>query len=760
MRVERPRLKANFATEIVDGERVFLLAEGRHLLVQGAGPVAVLPYLDGRHGIGEIAQAVGGKLSLAQTLAAIRKFDAFGVLADGRPDLAEHELAHWDALGLEPAAAAAAIAATTVCLVATDGAPAQAMLSALAADGFTAVAGGVDEAIERDDSLIVVLADDYLHPSLDRLDVALAAAGRRWLLAKASGRVLWLGPLIQSGQSACLACLTQRLESNLQVEQYIQVKVGGDRRAAPPAHLSAGPAVLAGLLAGELATILATGESANLNGRMITLDLHTLSSAEHVLIRRPQCPRCGDPSLITHRDPKVTVSSVPMLRDADGGLRARPAGEVFALLSRHISPLIGAVTRLSPSEDVENGLTYSYTAGHNFAMVGDNMNLLRRNLRGQSGGKGRTDLQARVSALAEAIERYSGVWRGGEPVRRAPFAALGPDQAVHPEELLLFSAGQIEGRHAWNADPANRLQIVTERLGDDVPIDWTAGWSLTHDRVRQVPSAYAWFGHPDLLEHFFCFADSNGNAAGISREEAILHGFCELAERDAVAIWWYNRLHRPAFDLDSLADPYVDRLRSFYADLGRGLWVLDITTDLGIPAFAAVSPRLDHRVQDILVGFGAHLDASIAVVRALTEVNQFLPAVAGRDAAGDTVYAEDDVATLAWWREATIAEEAWLSPERDAPPRGVADYPELRTRDLAEAVGMCVERASAAGLEVIVVDQTQPDLDLSVVKVIVPGIRHFWRRLAAGRLYTVPVAMRWLAEPTAEDEMNPRNVFF
>jgi oxazoline/thiazoline synthase len=760
MRVERPRLKANFATEIVDGARVFLLAENRHFLVQGRGPVVVLPYLDGRHAIGEIAQAAGGELSLAQTLAAIRKFDAFGVLAEGRPDLSEPELAYWDALGLDPAAAAAAIAATTICLVAADGAPVQPMLSALAADGFNALACDVDEAIARDDGLIVVLADDYLHPSLDRLDAAFAASGRRWLLAKATGRILWLGPLIQAGQSACLACLTQRLESNRQVEQYIQGKVAGYRPTAPPAHLNAGPAVLAGLLAGELATILVTGESANLSGQMITLDLYALNSAEHIVIRRPQCPRCGDPTLITSRDPKVTVSSVPMLRDADGGLRARPAGEVFALLSPHISPLVGAVTRLSPSEEVENGLTYSYTAGHNFAMVGDNMNLLRRNLRGQSGGKGRTDLQARVSALAEAIERYSGVWRGGEPVRRAPYAELGPDQAVHPDELLQFSASQIEGRHAWNADPANRLQIVTERLGDDVPIDWTAGWSLTRDRVRHVPSAYAWFGHPDLLTHFFCFADSNGNAAGISREEAILHGFCELAERDAVAIWWYNRLRRPAFDLDSLADPYVDKLRDHYTELGRGLWVLDITTDLGIPAFAAVSPRLDHAVQDILVGFGAHLDARIAVVRALTEVNQFLPAVAGRDEAGDAVYAEDDVATLAWWAEATIAEEPWLSPDRDLEPRGSADYQELTTADLAEAVGMCVDRASAAGLEVIVVDQSQPDLDLSVVKVIVPGLRHFWRRLAAGRLYTVPVAMRWLAEPVTEDELNPRNVFF
>ncbi|MEV4090229.1 YcaO-like family protein [Nonomuraea fuscirosea] len=33
-------------------------------------------------------------------------------------------------------------------------------------------------------------------------------------------------------------------------------------------------------------------------------------------------------------------------------------------------------------------------------------------------------------------------------------------------------------------------------------------------------------------------------------------------ERDAVALWWYNRARRPAFDLDSLRDPYVDSRRA------------------------------------------------------------------------------------------------------------------------------------------------------------------------------------------------------
>src|SRR5579884_3408232 len=92
--VERPRLKANFAPH-VDADRIFLIGEGRHVVIEGRGPVAVLPYLDGRHTIAQIARAVGGELSLPQAFAAIRKFAAFGQLADGRPDLPEHEIAHW-----------------------------------------------------------------------------------------------------------------------------------------------------------------------------------------------------------------------------------------------------------------------------------------------------------------------------------------------------------------------------------------------------------------------------------------------------------------------------------------------------------------------------------------------------------------------------------------------------------------------------------------------------------------------------------------
>jgi ribosomal protein S12 methylthiotransferase accessory factor len=62
-------------------------------------------------------------------------------------------------------------------------------------------------------------------------------------------------------------------------------------------------------------------------------------------------------------------------------------------------------------------------------------------------------------------------------------------------------------------------------------------------------------------------------------------------------------------------------------------------------------------------------------------------------------------------------------------------------------------------MEMLVLDQTRPDVGLPVVKVIVPGMRHFWTRYAPGRLYDVPVRMGLQTRPTAESDLNPIAMF-
>jgi ribosomal protein S12 methylthiotransferase accessory factor len=275
-----------------------------------------------------------------------------------------------------------------------------------------------------------------------------------------------------------------------------------------------------------------------------------------------------------------------------------------------------------------------------------------------------------------------------------------------------------------------------------------------------VPTAYCYFGHPDIREHFFTACDANGHAAGNTVEEAILQGTMELVERDAASIWWHNRVRRPAFDLDSLDEPYVDSLRKHYATLGRDLWALDLTSDLGIPVVVALSRRLHGPTQDVVFGFGAHVDPRMAALRALSETNQFLPAVSDIRPDGTTHYWMDDRDSIDWWTTATLESEPYLVPDPAAPARRVEDFDLIATDDIAEDVRRTVARLDAAGLELFVLDQTRPDIELSVVKTLAPGLRHFWRRLGPGRLYDVPVRLGWLDRPTPEAELNPISIFF
>jgi ribosomal protein S12 methylthiotransferase accessory factor len=213
-------------------------------------------------------------------------------------------------------------------------------------------------------------------------------------------------------------------------------------------------------------------------------------------------------------------------------------------------------------------------------------------------------------------------------------------------------------------------------------------------------------------------------------------------------------------DLDSFDEPYLRRLTKYLRDRQRrDLWVLDLTADFRIPVFVALSRRTDRQPEEILSGFGAHFDARVALLRAVTELNQMLAWVM-TDGAGNRLVREplDDPEALAWLRTATLENQPYLVPA-GGPGRVLADFPENHSTDLRDDVVACQALVERQGLEMLVLDQTRPDIGLPVVKVIVPGLRHYWARFAPGRLYDAPVRLGWLPRPLREDELNPIPLF-
>jgi bacteriocin biosynthesis cyclodehydratase domain-containing protein len=753
----RPRFKPWFRCEIIPSEGVILLSDRGHSLLPGSLYLHLVPLLDGQHTVDEIADCLKGDLPAAQVFYAVELLRRRGYLTDVDSSLPPDQAAFWDTLGIDANVATRLLQGTTV-RVSTigniDPAPFLALLTSL----------GIR--IADDGDRWIVLTDDYLRDGLDAINHDALAHHRPWLLIKPVGSELWLGPLFLPGKTGCWACLAHRLRGSRKVESYLQTKRETlDPFISLPAALPSTVHTAFSIAATALAKWIARGVDETLEGQIVTLNMLSLTKHNHALIKRSQCPSCGNPeAFAAGQSAPLVLQSRDKLFTDDGGHRGFSAEDTLRKLDHHLSALTGIVSTICPTApwSGENSPVLSYVTGHNFVEVfGDEtfgINFLRSSLQAGAGGKGRHVTQAKASALCESIERYSGVFQGDEARLRARFSDVG-DAAIHVNDCMLFSERQFTNRERWNA-LGSASAWVPRPFDVNAEVEWSPVWSLTFNVRRYLPTAYCYYGYSQKCSAWFTRADSNGCAAGRSMEEAILQGFMELAERDSVAIWWYNRLLKPAVELSSFPEPYFEELLQYYKTLRRDLWVLDITSDLNIPSFAAISRRNDKESEDIILGFGAHFDPRIAVLRALTEVNQSLPAVFSGTVDREQEYSDNTPAAVSWWKTATVENQPYLAPDKTSIPKVQGDYAKRWSDDFLVDVMTCVRIAEEKGLETLVLDQTRPDTGLHVAKVFVPGLRHFWPRFAPGRLYDVPVRMGWLAKPLTEDQLNTRRIYF
>jgi thiazole/oxazole-forming peptide maturase SagD family component len=453
---------------------------------------------------------------------------------------------------------------------------------------------------------------------------------------------------------------------------------------------------------------------------------------------------------------KVVLKSRPFRWTADEGYRLCSLEHTYSRLQPFVNSVTGITSDLLPVEETSD--VHVYQVSHNSPVGPHNRHQGPIGNRNVATGKGRTDIQAKVSCLAEAIERYSCVYRGDEPRIKARLSDLG-ESGVHPNALSNFSPRQYAHREEWNQyNPG--FSWVPEPFDDTEEIEWTPNWSLTQQKVRWLPTAYCYFGYEYGDRRAFCHGDSNGCASGNCLEEAVLQGFFELVERDSMALFWYTRARRPAVALESFNDPFLESMCQHYRSQSRTLAVLDITTDLGIPAMVAVSWTEDGR--RILLGMGAHLDRRIAVSRAISELNQMAGGESGiREVNGDELSNPLDHRYMSdWMASATIRNQPYMVPDETCS----RDPGQLRrpppSNDLLQEIGRCAEIIAKHGMEMILLDLTRNDVNFPTVRVTVPGLRHFWPRFGPGRLFDVPLKLGWIDKQLDERGLNPIPFFF
>jgi oxazoline/thiazoline synthase len=753
------RFAPNFTVYVLPHNVVCLYSEDRKFFLHGELYCALASAIgEGGRGLRALARELEQHFPPDKVREAFKRLVARRYVVVG-PRSADSTIAaaYWASLGLAPQDAHSKLAQCRVRIQAIDVAGAGELENALRALGVRMARRSAD--------LTVTLVNDYLDARLAEFNRRHLAQGTAWLLAQPSGIFPLVGPLLRPGKGACWVCIAERMQRNREVRALLDR--GQARRIAvsPLASETVGHGgiELAGV---EIAKAIATGFRTDLCDHIISLDLMGSTVARHYVPARPQCPACGRREL---RDPQrapapVALGASGKLVMTSGGYRAVPSRATVARFRKHVSPLTGVVSRLDRI-DADLPMNTNWLATHNFSWRPQTVDELRAGLRGGSFGKGSTAEQGEASALMEAIERYAGVFQGDEIRVRRRFADFPAGDAIPPNDVLLFSDAQYRRDRSKTSDAGDGTPTPAP-FDSAAEIEWSPVWSLRDQRFKHLPTTLLYFfyqGPGGYQVH----ADSNGCAAGNTIEEAIVQGFLELVERDAYAIWWYNRLRRPELDLVQFQDPYIRDLKVQLAETGRRLWVLDVTSDLGIPSFVTVAHWTEDGEEFVDFGSGAHFDARIALLRAMTELNQFLAiglmGARSQSPSGQETRREWGAEETAQASDASVPpfrldDHAYLTPNGAAVAGTVSgSSPGVRFGglDAHEQVNACVDLARREGLDFLVLDQTRPDIEVPVVRVIVPGLRHFYRRFAPGRLYDVPVKLRWRERPLSEHELNP-----
>lgn len=316
-------------------------------------------------------------------------------------------------------------------------------------------------------------------------------------------------------------------------------------------------------------------------------------------------------------------------------------------------------------------------------------------------------------------------------------------QIEQSEDVQLIAPLEEVADHVTAAvQEAVRVQLVSGPGGARALLGWMRGHLPAGGRTVLVPADWCVRRSASRMAMTPPWHLGTGVAAGPDWDWAASRALLELIERDAVAQWWVGgRRGRPL----ALEDPALAAAARLSADLRQGLtarstWLLDVTTDLGVPCLVAISTNPDGR--GTAFGFGARLSRTEAARRAILENAQMeLALLMARarsqgavPACEDAAAAEVDERLLSQAAQLDAATCDLLHP-RGAPRERRAGSAEHADSD--RALPGLVATLETFGIETILVDLTRPEFAIPVVRAIAPGLQPMPSQIVTPRLQQI-----------------------
>lgn len=350
-------------------------------------------------------------------------------------------------------------------------------------------------------------------------------------------------------------------------------------------------------------------------------------------------------------------------------------------------------------------------------------------------GKGPTRMDAKASALMESIERYSSLPSGNR------------------KKMIQGSYKELS-KVSKTLHPSNVVEPMILEYDDEMIMDFLSGYDLINNERILIPAPLALFRYspkPPAINPF-AYHHTNGLASGNVLEEAICHSLCELIERDATSLAElnasalpYNFLRTmtkylsdnglqidpvdgtqfvdddskyPDVDISNIDFKPISNLVKKFNDAKIPLIIKDITSPIGVPTFNASS--IEWITEDygyLAEGHGTHPDARIALLRAITEVSQ--------TRAANIQGARDDLRKISYGNSNSDEKKTWQFMKSKNTIQFL-DIKSFINDDILDDINFILSRLVSNGLkQVIVVDLTNPQIMIPVVRTIVPGLETF-----------------------------------
>lgn len=230
---------------------------------------------------------------------------------------------------------------------------------------------------------------------------------------------------------------------------------------------------------------------------------------------------------------------------------------------------------------------------------------------GRTGSGVAFDIETAMSkAVGELLERYFLAKRRSAVVYES-YERLCARRG--PKPINIF---ELNGFLPWQQKERERYRRLAS-----APIQWVRGKELISGTDAYLPVQLVSLGHRTEPYDAMVLVQptTNGAAGHFTRDEAILSGVLELIERDGFLIHWLNSLSPKRIDHTTIDDASV---RHLFAQLQRyelEYYLLDVTTDVGVPSCVAVI--IDRRSQEPIIAIGGSAGFSIrsVIMSALTE---------------------------------------------------------------------------------------------------------------------------------------------